>query len=197
MTNPISPLGPLAPLPKPSHAHRTGITKLGDPISPEADPTAPITIGAPVTPVSGPIAPLTIGAPVTPVSGPIAPLTIGAPVTPAPNASAPITKLGAPLTPDQTSALKRLHQATTQLEGVFLQMVMHEMSKSVPKDSLTGKQSSAEETFSGMLDDERAKAIAQTGSLGISKVLDQQLRASVLADASTESKFDVNRELER
>ena len=181
MTNPISPLGPLAPLPKPSHAHRTGITKLGDPISPEADPTAPITIGAPVTPVSGPIAPL----------------TIGAPVTPAPNASAPITKLGAPLTPDQTSALKRLHQATTQLEGVFLQMVMHEMSKSVPKDSLTGKQSSAEETFSGMLDDERAKAIAQTGSLGISKVLDQQLRASVLADASTESKFDVNRELER
>lgn len=106
-------------------------------------------------------------------------------------------KAAAPLTADQQSALKRLHQATTQLEGVFLQMVMHEMSKSVPKDSLTGKQSSAEETFSGMLDDERAKAIAQTGSLGISKVLDQQLRASVLADAAHESKFDVNRELER
>jgi Rod binding domain-containing protein len=107
------------------------------------------------------------------------------------------TPAAAPLTPDQQSALKRLHQATTQLEGVFLQMVMHEMSKSVPKDSLTGKQSSAEETFSGMLDDERAKAIAQTGTLGISKVLDQQLRASVLADAAHESKFDVNRELER
>ena len=139
-----------------------------------------------------------IGAPVQNDVDPTAPITIGAPVTPAdPNATAPITKLGAPLTPDQTSALKRLHQATTQLEGVFLQMVMHEMSKSVPKDSLTGKQSSAEETFSGMLDDERAKAIAQTGTLGISKVLDQQLRASVLADASTESKFDVNRELDR
>lgn len=182
MTNPLSPLGPLAPLPKPSHAHRTGITKIGAPVQNEVDPTAPITIGSPVTPVAGPTAPFTIGAPVTPAD---------------PNATAPITKLGAPLTPDQTSALKRLHQATTQLEGVFLQMVMHEMSKSVPKDSLTGKQSSAEETFSGMLDDERAKAIAQTGTLGISKVLDQQLRASVLADASTESTFDVNRELDR
>lgn len=182
MTNPLSRLGPLAPITKPSHAPRTGITKIGAPISPETDPTAPITIGSPVTPVAGPTAPFTIGAPVTPAD---------------PKATAPITKLGAPLTPDQTSALKRLHQATTQLEGVFLQMVMHEMSKSVPKDSLTGKQSSAEETFSGMLDDERAKAIAQTGTLGIAKVLDQQLRASVLADASTESTFDVNRELER
>jgi hypothetical protein len=182
MTNPISPLGPLAPLPKPSHAHRTGITKIGAPIAPDVDPTAPITIGSPVSPVVDPTAPVTIGAPVTPAN---------------PNATAPITKLGAPLTPDQTSALKRLHQATTQLEGVFLQMVMHEMSKSVPKDSLTGKRSSAEETFSGMLDDERAKAIAQTGTLGISKVLDQQLRASVLADAATDSKFDVNRELDR
>jgi len=182
MTSPISPLGPLVPLLKSSHAPRTGITKLGAPVQPDSDPTAPATIGAPVTPVAGPTAPLTIGAPVSPAD---------------PKTSAPITKLGAPLTPDQQSALKRLHQATTQLEGVFLQMVMHEMSKSVPKDSLTGKQSSAEETFSGMLDDERAKAIAQTGSLGISKVLDQQLRASVLADASHESKFDVNRELDR
>jgi flagellar protein FlgJ len=111
--------------------------------------------------------------------------------------SGPLAPLAAPLTPDQQTALKRLHQATTQLEGVFLQMVMHEMSKSVPKDSLTGKQSSAEETFSGMLDDERAKAIAQTGTLGIAKVLDAQLRSTVLADAAHESHFDVNRELER
>ena len=108
-----------------------------------------------------------------------------------------IAKVGAPLTPEQDAALKRLHQATTQLEGVFLQMVMHEMSKSVPKDSILGKQSSAEQTFSGMLDDERAKAIAHTGALGIAKVLDQQLRASVLADAAHESHVDVDREIER
>lgn len=181
MTDAISSFGPLVPLPKSSHAPKTGITQLGAPVQADVEPTAPIAIGAPVSPVSGPTAPV----------------AIGGPVTPAPGKSAPVTKLGAPLSPDQQTALKRLHQATTQLEGVFLQMVMHEMSKSVPKDSLTGKQSSAEETFSGMLDDERAKAIAQTGSLGIAKVLDSQLRASVLADASHESHFDVNRELER
>ncbi len=110
-----------------------------------------------------------------------------------------IEKIGqaTPLTPDQQAALKRLHQATTQLEGVFLQMVMHEMSNSVPKESIFGKQSSAEQSFAGMLDDERAKAIAQTGTLGISKVLDQQLRASVLADAAHESHIDVDKEIER
>ena len=165
MTDAISSFGPLVPLPKSSHAPKTGITQLGAPVQAEVEPTAPITIGAPVTP--------------------------------APGKSAPVTKLGAPLTPDQQTALKRLHQATTQLEGVFLQMVMHEMSKSVPKDSLTGKQSSAEETFSGMLDDERAKAIAQSGTLGIAKVLDEQLRNSVLSDAKHESKIDVDKEVER
>lgn len=110
-----------------------------------------------------------------------------------------IEKTGAqqPLTPDQTAALKRLHEATTQLEGVFVQMVMHEMSNTVSKDTIFGKESSAESTFAGMLDDERAKAIAQSGTLGIAKVLDEQLRNSVLSDAKHESKIDVDKEVER
>jgi hypothetical protein len=114
-----------------------------------------------------------------------------------PGVSGTAPKAVIPLTADQTAALNRLHQATTQLEGVFLQMVMHEMGKTVPTDSVFGKQSSAEQTFSGMLEDERAKAIAQTGTLGISKVLDNQLRASVLADATNESHIDVNKEIDR
>jgi hypothetical protein len=150
---------------------------------------APITNPVPIDP--GVEAPVN-AVPIAPgVSSPIN----ATPIEPGVSATAP--KSATPLTANQTAALNRLHQATTQLEGVFLQMVMKEMSKSVPTDSLFGKQSSAEQTFSGMLDDERAKAIAQTGTLGISKVLDNQLRASVLADANHESHIDVNKEIDR
>jgi Rod binding domain-containing protein len=96
-----------------------------------------------------------------------------------------------PLTPDQTAALARLHTAATQLEGVFLEMVMHEMSNTVSKDSIYGKSSMSDDVFNGMLDDQRAQAIAKTGSMGIAKALERQLRASVLADAKAESKTHV------
>jgi flagellar protein FlgJ len=92
------------------------------------------------------------------------------------------------LTPDQQSALKRLHQAATQLEGVFLNMLFTAMRDTVPKESVFGKQSATEDTFSGMLDSQRADQMAQSGSFGIAKVLEQQLRSSVLADASHEAK---------
>lgn len=95
------------------------------------------------------------------------------------------------LTPDQQSALKRLHQAATQLEGVFLNMVFSAMRETVPKDSVFGKQSAGEETFQEMLDTQRADQMAQTGSFGIAKVLEQQLRSSVLADASHEAKTEL------
>ncbi len=178
----LDPIGIIKPV-KPTAPHaRTPITKL---VPVTADPTVNTdhTI---------------IGAPIAPAQGVSTDHTTPTPVTSGQTVTTPHTKIGAPVTPQQQAALDRLHQATTQLEGVFLQMVMHEMSKSVPKDSVLGKQSSAEQTFSGMLDDERAKAIAQTGTLGISKVLDQQLRASVLADAANEAHGgDINRELER
>ena len=95
------------------------------------------------------------------------------------------------LTPDQQGALKRLHQAATQLEGVFLNMVFSAMRETIPKDSVFGKQSAAEETFQGMLDTQRADQMAQTGSFGIAKVLERQLRSSVLADASHEAHVEL------
>jgi Rod binding domain-containing protein len=99
------------------------------------------------------------------------------------------------LSPDQQAALSRLHQAATQLEGVFLEMVMHEMSNTVSKDSIYGKQSMSEDVFSGMLDNQRAQAIAKTGSMGIAKALENQLRASVLSDSKAESKTHVDDEV--
>jgi len=42
-----------------------------------------------------------------------------------------------------------------------------------------------------MLDEQRSEALAKTDSLGIAKVLEQQLRSSVLANSSVEAKAKV------
>ena len=44
-----------------------------------------------------------------------------------------------PLTADQQAALKKLHAAATQLEGVFVGMLFKEMHKTVDKDTIFGK----------------------------------------------------------
>jgi Rod binding domain-containing protein len=98
-----------------------------------------------------------------------------------------------PLTPEQTQALSRLHEAATQLEGVFLEMVMNSMQETVSKDSIFGQSDDqSEETWQGMLNNERSEAIAKSGSLGIGKVLEEQLKNQVLSDAPREAKTQVN-----
>jgi Rod binding domain-containing protein len=92
-------------------------------------------------------------------------------------------KPAAPLTADQQAALKKLHDAATQLEGVFVGMLFKEMHSTVPKDTIFGKDSNAEDTWNDMLDEKRADAIATTGSFGIAKMVESQLRASVIGGA--------------
>jgi flagellar protein FlgJ len=99
-------------------------------------------------------------------------------------------------TPQQQAALDHLHTAATQLEGVFLNMLFSAMRATVPQESIFGKESNAEETFQGMLDDQRSQQMAQNGSFGIAKVLEEQLKQSVLSDASRESKTEIPKELE-
>lgn len=99
-------------------------------------------------------------------------------------------------TPQQKAALERLHTAATQLEGVFLDMLFGAMRETVPQQSIFGKESNAEQTFQSMLDEQRSQQMAQSGSFGIAKVLEEQLKQSVLADADRESKSQVPRELE-
>lgn len=94
----------------------------------------------------------------------------------------------ATLTPVQEKALKGLHQATQQFEGVFLGMLFKEMRATVPQDGIFGKDSSGTQTWTEMLDQQRAQQLASTGSMGIAKVMEQQLRAAVLANAGHESK---------
>lgn len=97
-----------------------------------------------------------------------------------------------PLTADQRAALKKLHEAATEFEGVFLQMVMQSMRATVPQLSIFGHRSAAEQTWQGMLDDEYAQGMAKGGGLGLAAQLEQQLRARVLGDASAEAKTSVN-----
>jgi flagellar protein FlgJ len=85
-----------------------------------------------------------------------------------------------PLTAEQQASLAKLHQSAQQLEGLFINMLFKSMRESAPDTSITGKVSESEKTFNEMLDQERADKLAQTGSLGIAKIIEQQLRATVL-----------------
>jgi Rod binding domain-containing protein len=92
-----------------------------------------------------------------------------------------------PLTAEQQAALKKLHDAATQLEGVFVGMLFKEMHKTVSKDTIFGKQSNADDMWQSMLDEKQADAIAKTGSFGIAKMVESQLRAQVIGSASSAS----------
>jgi Rod binding domain-containing protein len=100
------------------------------------------------------------------------------------------------LTPEQKQALSKLHDAATQFEGVFLEILMNAMQDTVPEQSIYGQQDSSEQTWQGMLNDERAQAIAKSGSFGLAKQLEEQLRPQVLGDAAQEAHTDVDRRIE-
>lgn len=102
----------------------------------------------------------------------------------------------AKLTPTQKQALAKLHDAATQFEGVFLTILMNAMQDTVPEQSLFGQQDSSEQTWQGMLNDERAQAIAKNGSFGLAKQLEEQLRDQVLGNANSEARADVDRRIE-
>lgn len=93
------------------------------------------------------------------------------------------TSGAAPLTADQQAALAKLHDAAIQLEGVFVGMLFKEMHKDAAKTNIFGKTSDSEKTWNDMLDEKRADALSKTGSLGIAKIVEQQLRASVIGSS--------------
>jgi Rod binding domain-containing protein len=64
-------------------------------------------------------------------------------------------------------------------------MLFKEMHKTVDKDTIFGKDTNADDTWQDMLDEKQADAIAKQGSFGIAKMVESQLRAQVLAGASS------------
>jgi len=111
-------------------------------------------------------------------------------VAAASGASVPAAAVPKPaLTDQQTAALKHLHAAAQQFESLFVNMLFKSMRAASPQTSITGeKLSPAETTFTEMLDEKRSEALAQTGSFGIAKVLEDQLKASVLANPEQAAK---------
>lgn len=91
----------------------------------------------------------------------------------------------APLTDPQKAALAKLHTAAQQLEGLFIGMLCKSMRDSSPDTSITGKVSESEKTFHEMLDQERADKLSQSGSLGIAKMIETSLRASIMSSVSS------------
>jgi hypothetical protein len=96
------------------------------------------------------------------------------------------------LTAEQKLALKHLHETAQQFESLFVNMLFKSMREAAPQTSITGdKQSPAETTFTEMLDEKRSESMAQTGAFGLAKVLEDQLKASVLANPSQAAKSRV------
>ena len=96
----------------------------------------------------------------------------------------------AKLTPVQQTAVAHLHAAAEQFEGIFVGMMMKEMRSSVGDDSMFGK-SPATDMFNSMLDDQRAQNMSQSGALGIGKLVEAQLRSTVIGNATHEAKVGV------
>ncbi|HUN28314.1 MAG TPA: rod-binding protein [Alphaproteobacteria bacterium] len=101
-----------------------------------------------------------------------------------------------PLTPQQKQALAKLHDAATQFEGVFIEMLMNAMQETVPQQTLFGGDNSAEQTWQSMLNDERSQEMAKSGSFGLAQQLESEFRSQVLGDASHEANVDVDRRIE-
>ena len=69
---------------------------------------------------------------------------------------------------------EKLWQVSRDLESIFLKQLIDTMQKSVPESSLTG-QSSGMETWKGMFNDEMAKNISSTQSVGLAEMIYKQL----------------------
>ena len=130
----------------------------------------------------------------------VAASTAAAPVTApaapaAPRAHLEIAAHAPPLTSTQQAGLAQLHAVAQQFESLFVNMLFKSMRAASPQTSISGeKESSAESTFSEMLDAKRSESIAKTGSFGIAKILENQLRNAVLANPEQAARARLGRE---
>ena len=70
---------------------------------------------------------------------------------------------------------KKQVQAAKEWEGYFIQTLLKEMRKTIPKSGLFGNNSFATDTYYEMLDQQIAKNMAENGGFGIAKNLFKDL----------------------
>ena len=72
-----------------------------------------------------------------------------------------------------------LKRATIEFESFFLNMMLREMRRSVGNEHSFLPQSNAERIFQEMLDEERARAAANSGGIGLADMMYRQLRRTL------------------
>ena len=87
--------------------------------------------------------------------------------------------------PDEVKAAQE-KLALQELDHYFAHMLMREMRKAVPREAMLGG-GQQQEMFEDMLDDALAGEIAKTGTLGIAKHVEAELRAREQLNASTKA----------
>lgn len=74
----------------------------------------------------------------------------------------------------QSSSQKALQEAAEQFEAIFLQHLLEEMRRTVPENDLFGDRR-AEKIFQSMLDQEMAINSSQAQSVGLAKMIYEQM----------------------
>jgi flagellar protein FlgJ len=93
--------------------------------------------------------------------------------------SSPLATAGKPTTanrdPKEDAKLKA---ACADMEAVFLNILLQQMRRTVPKTGLLGEKSSQQEIMRSLLDSEMAKNMANAGGTGLANMLYRQLTSS-------------------
>ena len=83
------------------------------------------------------------------------------------------------IAPGSDKGLQELKKATQQFESYFLDTLLKEMRKSVPKDTLLGDDSHGQEIFRDLSDEKLSEAMSQRGDLGLGDMLYRQLAPAI------------------
>lgn len=78
------------------------------------------------------------------------------------------------LSPDVEKKKKELMKACQDFESIFLNIMLQEMRNTVPKDELT-EQSLGKDIFESMLYEKYADEMAKSNSIGLAKIIYDQL----------------------
>ncbi|MDR3562503.1 MAG: rod-binding protein [Negativicutes bacterium] len=108
--------------------------------------------------------------------------------------TSPAVSTGPALAPQTASAAKdtkaddaKLKAACTDFEAVFLNLMLTQMRRTIPKSGLLG-QSSQQDIMQSMLDGEMTKNMAQAGGAGLADMLYHQLTLANSNAANTPNK---------
>ena len=81
----------------------------------------------------------------------------------------------------KSASQKALQEAAEQFEAIFLYQLMEQMRRTVPENDLLGDRR-AEKIFQSMLDQEMAGNVAQGQSIGLAKMIYEQMSRYVPDD---------------